>query len=442
MRLNYDKTELLKGRVSGAERIDQIALIDGWWEIHATYGSRSSECPTCKKPLTHHDWSTSRYIDAPLETEFVCIYIKRPRYRCRSCDRTLTPLVSGVIESPRVTDGFVLHVESNILSAKSLREFALSIGVSVKTLSQLLLLIANRSRLAIDVPTELGIHELCLHDHRHLLVSNLCKGTIVDFIPSGSAQLEQLGHLLTGYKGISPTEKVSIPADRAVLLKIDSTCSPSLIELPLNEINSVLGRALINACSDITRKGWKGSVSKDDAIRLSTLRRAELSTDDFTKLMNGLEHQNEFWILFDEKERLLSTLEAASNTDWFGLLHSWLSSLRLSWQPAFHRSKVFLSEAERLLVKITAQPSLPHLHDNLRLLQEFLLKPGKSHSPEMLSAIFLAVPVFREPIVKKYSRKASGPLWLEEPDLFENSRMPSSAGISISALVSVLSIAR
>jgi hypothetical protein len=75
---------------------------------------------------------------------------------------------------------------------------------------------------------------------------------------------------------------------------------------------------------------------------------------------------------------------------------------------------------------------------NILVLQKLLLKPGKSFSPEMISALVLASPFLQVPIVRKVGRKGAGPLWLEIPETEVNSIIPNTAGISLIDLVGLL----
>ena len=440
MTQHCDQLVELRKRNSYAEKIEEIFFRDGKWEIHATYGTLSRHCPTCNSLLTHHDWSYSRFLDAPISGEPVYLHVKRPRYICKVCQKTLTPVILDVTENYRVTNRLVDYIKINLWYSNSLRELAASVGSTAKTISQLLKTIADQSQLAIETPSALGIHELRLNKQRHLILSNLDKGTVVDFLPYSPNQLDHLTSQLICFNQISPIKLVSIPADQAILKTVDHHCPSTEIEFTLSSINSILANAVIKQSGKSSKKGKLGSVSRNEAHRLTYSRKAELAENDVSLFLDGIQTKNEFWEVFEAKEQLLSSFENAASIYWFEIYRSWILNLPLPLRSVFHDITLLFNEFERLQVKLSLEPVLPYVDKNISVLEGLLSKSGKSFSPAMISALILASPFLQVPILRKVGIKGSGPLWLEEPLIETTYKMPRNAGVSIIDLMSVLSI--
>lgn len=438
MNQHSDKLEELKKRISHAEKIEGIFFRNGKWEIHATYGSLSSHCPTCHGLLTHHDWSRSRFLDAPVSGEPVYLHVKRPRYICKVCQKTLTPVILDVTEKYRVTNRLVDYIKINLWRSNSLRELAGNVGSTAKTITQLLKTIAGQAKEIIETSDSLGIHELIHNKQRHLILSNLDMGSVVDFLPDSPNQLEHLASLLNNFNQRLPIKLLLLPANQALLKTVVGHFPAAKIEFTLSSINSVLAKAIINQSGKSSKKGKLGSVSKSEAHRLAYIRKAELTEDDVASFLNGIKTKNEFWEIFEVKEQLLSSFESAKSINWIDTYRSWILNLPLSLRPAFHDVTLLINEIERLQIKLSFEPSLALVDKNILILQSLLLKPGKSFSPEMLSALLLASPFLYVPIKRKVGTKGFGPIWIEESATEIDPKIPVTAGISINNLINLL----
>ena len=440
MTQHSDKLEELRKRISYAEKIEEILFRNGKWQIHATYGSLSRHCPTCNGLLKHHDWSNSRFLDAPISGEPVYLHVKRSRYRCKHCQKTLTPVILDVAENYRVTNRLIDCIKKNLWYSNSLRELAASVGSTAKTISQLLKTIADQAKLAIETPYALGIHELILKKQRHLLLSNLDKGTVVDFLPDTPNQLDHLASRLIYFNQMSPIKLLLLPANQTILKTVVHHCPAAEIEFTLSSINSVLAKAIIKQSGKSSKKGKLGSVSKIEALRLAYSRKAELAENDVSLFLDGIKTKNEFWEIFEAKEQLLSRLEGTKSINWIKTYRSWILNLPLPLRPIFYDVSLLFNEMERLQVKLFIEPASASADKNILFLQNLLLKPGKSFSPEMISTLVLASPFLQVQILRKVGIKRSGPLWLEEPLIETTYRIPSSAGVLFTDLVDILHV--
>lgn len=419
MPLNLDEIEALKLRTSSAEKVDEIVYRGGRWEIHATYGTVSDHCPSCGGLLALHGWSKTRFLDSPARGEHVRLHVTRPRYRCRKCKKTCTPNIFGLVDSHRVTDRLVLHILENVFSFNSIRELAVSVGTTAKTVAEILNDISEQVRSKIVTPVELIIHELRVNESRHLVLLNSANGSLVDFLPSHPAQLECLDTILHRFNEMMPTQVVSIPADRAILKTVASSCPSARIELPLTDIQLSLSRTLVGLGTKTSKQGKVGSVSRIDAERIAGIRRNDLVNDDYLRYSISMSGEPiEFWKLYEAKEQLLYAFEKTAGKSWFNLFESWFSTLSMQHRIAFQDIKLLITEAKRFDVTLRHEPAKPLLVRHLNLIHDLLSKPGMAFSTDSLTSLVLCFRALHEPKKFHIDPNAPKPSWTDEPWTF------------------------
>jgi hypothetical protein len=433
-------THWLKARFKTAKSIERIVLGKRGWEIYATFGCISENCPSCHGALAQHSWSKSVVLDAPLNKVHVRLHVRRPRLQCNKCNKTLTPVVPEVLESSRVTHNLVLHIQDNLLNEASIRSLAASVGASPKTITNVLKFIAEDSREQVAYPVVVGIHELSLNERRYLLISNLALGTVVDFVPSSENQVNLLGMQLIRFNLYQPTQVVSVPADREIVETTKCNCSSAQIELSFRALNTLIAQVVAKLGATTSRQGIIGSVSRIEVNRFAGLRRNEFSSEEVQRFVDGIHVNNHFWKLFEAKEQLLCAMESATSIKWYEIFCTWFHSLPLQWQASFHGLWVLLGRAQQLHVTLTPESRLPIFEDKIQALQRLLSKPGKSFSPEILEALLLAAPQMSIPLERRTGSKAAGPFWVEEPWESGGARVLRSAGISLENLVDYMAI--
>ena len=239
---------------------------------------------------------------------------------------------------------------------------------------------------------------------------------------------------------MSPIKLLLLPAIQTILKTVGHHCPAAEIEFTLSSINSVLAKAIIKQSGKSSKKGKLGSVSKNEAHRLAYSRKAELTENDVASFLNGIKTKNEFWEIFEVKEQLLSSFESTKTINWIDTYRSWILNLPLSLRPIFHDVTLLFNEIERLQIKLSFEPSLALVDNNILILQILLLKPGKSFSSEMISALVLASPFLQVPIARKVGMKGTGPLWLEMSVTEVRLKIPNTAGIRLIDLVGLLTV--
>ena len=152
--------------------LDDKSLCVDTWHILATYQTTGESCPFCEcQNLAQHSWSQSTYTDAPFEDKKIRITIKRPRFRCKHCQRTLTPAIPGIVEGHRVTERMVTFMQYSLFLSPSIRKTAKNIGVQPKTVTAILKELVEELRLTVETPTNIGIHEIVIHKKNNLVIS-------------------------------------------------------------------------------------------------------------------------------------------------------------------------------------------------------------------------------------------------------------------------------
>ena len=208
----------------------------------------------------------------------------------------------------------------------------------------------------------------------------------------------------------------------------------------MNAINSTLAESIIGQSRSVSKKGKVGSISKAEANNLAFKRKLELTEEDYSRFVNGIRIKNEFWEMFEAKEKLLDNLESTESSIWFDVFQSFILSLPPQLLPIFHSASVLFSELKRLDIGLCLEPTLTLFDKHINSLQSILLKPGKSFSTEMISALIMASPFLHVPIIHRTGTKGSGHIWLEETSSQISSNYPKHAGVSIADLVNLLSI--
>jgi hypothetical protein len=339
-----------------------------------------------------------------------------------------------------VTQRLVEYVQQTLWSAVSLRSLSASVGALPKTITELLKILANDVRQLVAIPAELGIHELQVNKRRHLILSNLTLGTVVDFVPCSDKQIDLLSHRLTSFNNREPVQVVTVPAAQEVVREATNKCPSARVTLSLASIHVLLARAVSNLGGQESRKGRTGSISRKEAELLACRRKIDLSNKDNERLEAGLRENNKFWMLFDAKENLLNQWENTDGSAWLNIFRKWILELPSQSQPAFHGLLTLLSDAKMLRVILSVESALPFVDTNLNVLKGLLSKPGRSFSPEMLAALLLASPEMTVRLERRFSSKGAGHFWVEELSDFVGKGPPTTAGTSLANLVNALTV--
>ncbi len=134
----------------------------GYTAFHAEKTSEMEVCPKCATPSTSiYDSRIVIVKDAPIRGKVVKLYIRKRRFRCRTCKRPFTEPVSGISKGRRFTQRYRAHLLwacEKFVDLKSVKKHLdCSYGFIYKALYEQLEL--SRKKNAYPWPRSIGIDE-------------------------------------------------------------------------------------------------------------------------------------------------------------------------------------------------------------------------------------------------------------------------------------------
>lgn len=427
-----------------AGELKSITRLDNFWRVEAVFQARSDRCPICQRSMLIHEWSRGRspYFDMPYEGLPVQIFVTRPRYRCRTCDITRTPVVPGLEERHRITRRLIEFLPSSIWYSTSLRALAKSVGISPASLGNVLKSIAQKAEYDVLMPSKIGIHEFRVGERTHIVVSNLDLGSVVAFFPAGASQLTLLAKFLKGVERKTEIQEITSPANINILKAIFDGKTDSNCYCSLTSIHDLLPRVISRATNLRSRKGLSGSISIRKAFEIAQLHLHDLSPEQQRSHLNGLQIKDPFWTSFAAKEDLVKALQENVSITWFEAVGAWYRNLSAAQQVTFGPVVAKIYEMREFSPVISTNPMLGVIETELRTLERLLVRPGVRFSDEMISYLLLASSVMHVRIKREFGCKGSEPYWLEEHLSAEIHMGATHAGTHLESLVGLLTVIR
>lgn len=387
-----------------------------------------------------HEWIRARspYHDVPHENLPVQIFVTRPRFKCRICEITRTPVIQGLEEKHRVTCELKRFLPSALLSSTSLRGLAKSVGMSPASLRRLLKQIAQEAQSNVLVPSKIGIHEFRVGGRFHLLLSNLEIGSVVEFFAAGESQLISLASFFRSIENKTAAFEITLPANIKILKAVFEGRADFNCYCSLTSVCEMLGRLLSVAAQQESRKGRPGSISSRAAHEIGLLHLHELSLEQNQRYLKGLQILDPFWMSFIAKEELIEAIHKNTSITLFEVVTTWYKNLPVTQQAIFGPFVAKITEIREFNLLISSNLIGIQIDENLKILEKIFIRPGVRMSDEMISALLLAVHWLRVPIQSEFGYKGTGQLWLEDELSKEHLGEPSHAGIHIESLVRLL----
>ena len=422
--------------------LKSITRLDNCWRVEAVFQARSDRCPICQRSMLIHEWSRGRspYFDMPYEGLPVQIFVTRPRYRCRNCDITRTPVVPGLEEGHRITRRLIEFLPSSIWYSTSLRTLAKSAGMSPASLGNVLKSIAQEAQSDVLMPSKIGIHEFRVGERTHIVVSNLDLGSVVAFFPAGASQLTLLAMFLEGVEGKTEIQEITSPANINILTAIFDGSTNSNCYCSLTSIHDLLPEVISKATNLRSKKGLSGSISPRKAFEIAQLHLLELSPEQHSGYLRGLQIKDPFWASFAAKEDLIEAIQKNASIAWFETVGDWYRNLPATQQVTFGPVVTKIYEMREFSPVISTNQMLGRIETELRTLERLLVRPGVRFSDEMISTLLLASPLMHVPIKREIGSKGAGPYWLEEHLPAKIIMGATHAGTHLESLVGLLTV--
>lgn len=161
-------------------------------------------CPECAKPLHRHGRRTSIFADTPMQMQPVRLEINRPRYRCETCGKTVTPELVFLDEKRRATKRLVDAIRQRCLGM-TFHALAEQTGLAVNTIKNIAhdLIEELERTVHYETPIIMGIDEVNLAGDYRCVITNLATNNIFQML-----EFRTQDHLKPFFKSLPDRERV------------------------------------------------------------------------------------------------------------------------------------------------------------------------------------------------------------------------------------------
>ncbi len=161
-------------------------------------------CPECAKPLHKHGRRASIFADTPMQMQPVRLEINRPRYRCETCGKTVTPELVFLDEKRRATKRLVDAIRQRCLGM-TFHALAEQTGLAVNTIKNIAhdLIEELERTVHYETPVIMGIDEVSLAGEYRCVITNLATNNIFQML-----EFRTQDHLKPFFKTLPDRERV------------------------------------------------------------------------------------------------------------------------------------------------------------------------------------------------------------------------------------------
>lgn len=176
------------------------------YEVLAEGGVDPTACPACGNGLHGHGSQDQEYLDAPAHGKQVLIRIRRRRFRCKGCGKTLFEPLPAIDGKRLATARLITYVEKRCLQ-KSFLELSREVGVDDKTVRHIFddYIARMTKEVVFEVPEVLGIDELKIIGQYRAVITNIEQLALYDLLPS-----RKKTDLLRYFKRMPEKERVRV----------------------------------------------------------------------------------------------------------------------------------------------------------------------------------------------------------------------------------------
>lgn len=163
-------------------------------------------CPACGNGLHGHGSQDQEYLDTPAHGKQVLIRIRRRRFRCKGCGKTLFEPLPAIDGKRLATARLIAYVEQRCLQ-KSFLELSREVGVDDKTVRHIFddYIARMTKEVVFEVPEVLGIDELKIIGQYRAVITNIEQLALYDLLPS-----RKKADLLRYFKRMPERERVRV----------------------------------------------------------------------------------------------------------------------------------------------------------------------------------------------------------------------------------------
>lgn len=162
------------------------------------------QCPDCARPMYRHGRRTNVFADTPMQMQPVRLEITRPRYRCDTCGKTITPELIFLDEKRRATKRLVEAIRQRCLGM-TFHALAEQTGLAVNTIKNIAQdLIEELERTVhYETPVIMGIDEVNLAGDYRCVITNLATNNVFEMLEFRTQE-----HLKPFFKALPDRERV------------------------------------------------------------------------------------------------------------------------------------------------------------------------------------------------------------------------------------------
>lgn len=308
-------------------------------EVLVTGSVVPTMCPVCKSENIHnHGSSEQKFMDTPMRGMPTVLIVKRKRFRCTDCGKTLSEPLPDIDERRSMTSRLVRFIEKESLK-KTFAHVAREIGVDEKTVKNIFDDFRNTTLKGVvfETPKILGIDELKIIGDYRAMITNIEQCTVFDLLPT-----RKKADLLTYFEKLPQKENVEV-VTMDMWLPYKQVIQEKLPGRPI-VIDRFHVTRMGNNVIDAIRKSARSNLSskqrltlKDERFLLMS-RAANLSEYDIERLkiwfakvplLAEAYYCKELFMQIYEQDCKESALEVMTNieTGMNPLLHPWFSEL-------------------------------------------------------------------------------------------------------------------
>ena len=284
-------------------------------------------CPECAKPLHRHGRRASIFADTPIQMQPVRLEINRPRYRCETCGKTVTPELTFLDEKRRATKRLVDAIRQRCLGT-TFHALAEQTGLAVNTIKNIAhdLIEELESTVQYETPVIMGIDEVNLAGDYRCVITNLATNNVFQILEFRTQE-----HLKPFFRNLRDRERVEwVCTDMWRPFKRSFSQYLPNARLVIDKFHVL---KMASEALDEERKKYQSTLTKDErvhvkkSIRWLTLKRpGNLSTAEqkalevvrqtIPCLAQAYDFKEAFFRIYDEpdKNSAMRAFEAWENT--------------------------------------------------------------------------------------------------------------------------------
>lgn len=295
------------------------------------------QCPDCAKPLHRHGRRANIFADTPVQMQPVRLEINRPRYRCETCGKTVTPELIFVDEKRRATKRLVDAIRQRCLGM-TFHALAEQTGLAVNTIKNIAhdLIDELEQTVHYETPVIMGIDEVSLAGDYRCVITNLATNNVFQMLEFRTQE-----HLKPFFQSLKDREKVEwVCTDMWRPFKRSFSQYLPNARLVIDKFHVV---KMASEALEEERKKYQATLSKDEriqvkkSIRWLTLKRpGNLSTTEQKALDIVRQTIPDLAEAYDFKEAFFRIYDDPDKQSAMHAFEAWEKSLPANELERFH----------------------------------------------------------------------------------------------------------